>query len=1525
MPNGKPYPSGTAYELLTALEASKAGGVPDVYVFRKTADATLPMADVERRRQAQTQLDALEAFWSEWFRSEKGEFKAAFQNFLSTDVFEHQVELLLRQWLETRGFLGPRIAWPKEKGSPFRGLAPFEAEHAAVFFGRDRVNDEARRRFVGAAERGCPFLLIVGASGSGKSSLARAGLIPRLTTPGVVASVDLWRVARMKPGEGQAGPLMALAMALLVADALPELVHGDYPSAASLADNLRRGGTASVQPITSALARVAEDAQRERHADQPPKPVLVLLVDQFEELFAQRVSDAERVAFAESLRQLIATGRVWMVATLRADLYELLLKQPALKALKETGASLDLGPPGPAELAEIVHAPAAAAGLVFETDTEKGELGERLLADAKTADSLPLLQFTLRQLYERREEIAGEARLTHAAYDQLGGLAGAIAAEAERAVSSLPSQAVATLPQLLRRLAEPARDGKTLTLREVSHADVASQASEATLVDALLMARILIARTDAEGRPTVRLAHDAVLASWPRASEAAQASREFYRVRAEVEDALRLWQEHGRPKDRLIQPGVPLAEAEKLVEDFGAELPAEFTSYVKTSRNRARVRQRLVAAAAIFFFILAVAATATGIWAYRSQQEAVQAEARAVAERDRATQNFKLAKRTADSLVVDIARGLRNVLGMPADTVRKILEAAKATFEQLAASAPNDLDLQYSQSTMLEEFGKTYQTLGDLDAALKAYRDSVTIFERLIAADGSNMQWQHDLSISSIEVGDVLRAQGKLEEALKAYRDSLAIAERLAAANRNNTQWQRDLTASYDRVGDALRAQGRLDEALKTFRDSLTIRERLTATDRSNTQWQRDLSVSYIKVGDVLKAQGKLEDALKTFRESLAIAERLAATDRSNTQWQRDLAAFYATVGHVLKAQGKLGEALKTYRDSLAIGERLTAADRSNTQWQRDLSSAYTDVGDVLVAQGKLEEALKAFRDSLAISERLAAVDRSNMQWQSDVSASYVRIGDVLKAQGKLEEALKTFRESVAIAERLAATDRSNTQRQSSLAFSYSRVGDALVAQGKLEEALKTYSDSLVIRERLAATDPSDTQWQSDLATAFNTIGYVLVQQGKLEETLKTYRDSLVIRERLAATDRSNTQWQRDLAWSYMNLGDVLVVQGRLEEALKVYGDSLAVAERLAAADPSNTQWQSGLTWSYVKLGDVLKAQGKLEEALKPFRDSLTIAERLAAADPSNTQWQSSLAVAYNRVGDALTAQGKLEEALKPFRDSLAIAERLAADDPSNAQWQSSLAVAYNRVGDVLVAQGKLEEARKVYRDSLAIAERLADVDRSNTQWQRDVSFASNRVGDVLKAQGKLDEALKTFRDSLAIAKRLADVDRSNTQWQSDLSFAYNRVGDVLVAQGKLEEALKVHRDSLAIAERLAAADRSNTQWQQNLQGSISSIGDLANELVLARDFTRALEASDLVISIAPDQIWLYTNRAHALMFLARVDEARALYLQYRGEKNVAADKPWETVVLEDFAELRKAGLTHPLMDEIEKRFAAGG
>jgi tetratricopeptide (TPR) repeat protein len=308
--------------------------------------------------------------------------------------------------------------------------------------------------------------------------------------------------------------------------------------------------------------------------------------------------------------------------------------------------------------------------------------------------------------------------------------------------------------------------------------------------------------------------------------------------------------------------------------------------------------------------------------------------------------------------------------------------------------------------------------------------------------------------------------------------------------------------------------------------------------------------------------------------------------------------------------------------------------------------------------------------------------------------------------------------------------------------------------------------------------------------------------------------------------------------------------------------------------------------------------------------EGLSWYQKATALDPDNMAGWLGL-------GGAALVGGTLQESDRAFHRYVELARRAGSERET--------AVGLTGLGDVLVAQGKLDEALKSYRDSLAIRERLAASDRSNTGWQRDLSLSYIRVGDVLVAQGKLDEALKSYRDSLAIAERLAASDRSNTGWQRDLAVSYGRIGNILVAQGKLDEALKSYRDSLAIFERLAASDRSNTGWQNDVQYSIGRIGSLAYRFIFARNFASALEASDLVISLAPDMIWLRTNRAHALMFLDRVDEARALYLRQRGEKNLRDGKPRETVILEDFAELRKAGLTHPLMDEIKERFAAGG
>ena len=191
-------------------------------------------------------------------------------------------------------------------------------------------------------------------------------------------------------------------------------------------------------------------------------------------------------------------------------------------------------------------------------------------------------------------------------------------------------------------------------------------------------------------------------------------------------------------------------------------------------------------------------------------------------------------------------------------------------------------------------------------------------------------------------------------------------------------------------------------------------------------------------------------------------------------------------------------------------------------------------------------------------------------------------------------------------------------------------------------------------------------------------------------------------------------------------------------------------------------------------------------------------------------------------------------------------------------------------------------------------------------------------------AQGDLPAALASYQACLAISERLAKADPNNAGWQRDLSVSHDKIGDVLEAQGNLKAALETYRNSLTISKALVAKDGSNKQWQGVLDYGIGQIGSLAYRFVIARDFADALEAADEAIALAPDKIWIYTNRAHALMFLGWIDEARALYLQYRGKPNVVGDKPWEGAILADFAELRKAGLTHPLMDEIENTFKRG-
>jgi tetratricopeptide (TPR) repeat protein len=463
----------------------------------------------------------------------------------------------------------------------------------------------------------------------------------------------------------------------------------------------------------------------------------------------------------------------------------------------------------------------------------------------------------------------------------------------------------------------------------------------------------------------------------------------------------------------------------------------------------------------------------------------------------------------------------------------------------------------------------------------------------LVKQDPSNTQWQRDLSITHIKIGDVLVTQGDLNGALRAYRESHVIFERLAIRAPSNVLWQRDLSYSQEKIGDVLVAQGDLEGALLVYLESETIRKHLATQYPRGAQLQHDLSVSHGKTGDVLLSKGDLEGALLVYLEFHAILDHLATQYPRNIQWQYDLGNSNERLGDVLLSQGYLTKAKEAYEKKREIISRLAAQNPLNTVWQRDLSVSHSKIGDVLRSLGDLAGALRAYREAQAITELLAALDPRNTQWQHDLSMKQNKIGDLLESQGDLAGAMRAYRESLTVRERQVAWDPSNVGWQRGISASQIRVGNLLKTQGDLVGALRAYREAQVIIERLAAKGPLNAMWQRDLFVSRITIGNILQAQGDQVGALRAYREAQVIIERLAAKDPRNTQWQHDLSLAHSNIGAVLQAKGDLAGALKAYRESLSILQRLAAADPSNAMLQRDLAVYYGRIAQVAEEAGQ--------------------------------------------------------------------------------------------------------------------------------------------------------------------------------------------------------------------------------------------------------------------------------------------------------------------------------------------
>lgn len=489
------------------------------------------------------------------------------------DLGEHKLKNISRP---VHAYRVP-LASEEQARSPFRGLEAFEFENAELFFGRARAIAACKDRLEQQAARGKAFLLIYGMSGSGKSSLLRAGLLPSIMRPGAVAGIDSWRLCLVRPSEGS-DPVTSLAMGLLREGALPELAC----EAAALAQDWRSAPEQALSRLRQALAQAVTTS-----GSTGSQLRLLVAVDQMEELFTTQDEPTSREVLVRLLTALAGSGLAWVIATMRSDFFHRCGEIPGFSALKDGLGSYELLPPSAPEIAQIIREPARVAGLRYEESADQGRLDD-VLQEAAAADarSLPLLEFILDALYA-----AGRERrvLTFAAYRALGGLEGAIARRADEVVDALAPDIQEELPVILRALTSVRPGDETVAARPALRVEVSGTPQRLSLIEAMLAARLLVSDEDAKGQVFIRIAHEALLSRWPRASAVVSANRAFLETRDRLVVDARRWLSDNRNQDLLLPSGKRLAEGEELLSRR-EEIDDQVIEFIEASSRAQQTR-----------------------------------------------------------------------------------------------------------------------------------------------------------------------------------------------------------------------------------------------------------------------------------------------------------------------------------------------------------------------------------------------------------------------------------------------------------------------------------------------------------------------------------------------------------------------------------------------------------------------------------------------------------------------------------------------------------------------------------------------------------------------------------------------------------------------------------------------------------------------------------------------------------------------------------------------------------------------
>ncbi|WDM75665.1 winged helix-turn-helix domain-containing protein [Xanthomonas cucurbitae] len=951
--------------------------------------------------------------------------------------------------IRKRGYrLLPKVVFPQDyrgavpgtqtwsHGSPYVGLQAFDPAHAQVFFGRSHAIAQVAAALRAQLHSRRGLVLISGASGCGKTSLLRAGVVPLLTQPGGLDGLEALAVAYCNLAQCRGGDVLdTLARSLAGWEPGQRAVFSPAQMAL-LPDWLQRPA-----PLHAAIAEAMRHATPPREGAAAQRHLL-LVIDHAEAMVATPgITDADRAALAAALQALCGSTQVAVLMLSRSDFYPRLIDAvPEIVELKRGDGHVDLLPPRDGEIGQIIRVPAAMAGLRFEQDRDSASHLDDVLRDAtaRQPDALPLLQHLLHALHAQRSD---DGLLTFAAYCALGGLEGALAHHAERSFGALPANAQAALGQVLALLSVIHPDSDAVTARRAPWSALPDASAARTLVDALVQARLCVSELVA-GEPGFAVAHEALLRQWPRAAEWIHENRRLLQARKRLQLAAHRWAAEDRRSDHLLNSGRPLSEAREAARRMPQDLDASERAFLHACERSQRRRRGLYAAAATVLVLLASASMLLGWQARQAQQVA---EAR----RDQAQQ-------LVGYMLGELAEQLR--AGGNLKLLESVGSRALRYLEDLPSTGMHLGDL-VNHAGALRTAGEVLMNQGKLDEAQVAFTRAAATAGQAQAGAPATVNARAEAAQAAYWLGYLAYQRNQLPLARSHWARYLAESQWLARAAPQDPRWQLEVSYALNNFGTLANAQGQPNTAIGFFARSIALKRQVLAhrPQQASVRYELIDSLSWLSLAQ--ETQGLLAPAEQGYREEIALLRTLVQEQPEALAWQRRLAGALLRTSSLALAQGHLAQAQQDAQHSVAMLRTLVALQPGNPGWRRDLAHAYAQVGWVAGLDGHRGSAQQQLGQAQQLMTTLLQQTQPLPEWQwldaiIALKTSHLRGGST-PADSAQQAAL------VARLEALHRANPADTLGASTLAQALIWQGERLAAAGRTEDARQAWQHAV--------------------------------------------------------------------------------------------------------------------------------------------------------------------------------------------------------------------------------------------------------------------------------------------------------------------------------------------------------------------------------------------------------------------------------------------------------------------------------